>query len=112
MLSETCTSFSLDSYRPLPDFLTITSSNIDGLGLFAKNNIMKNTNLGIFHIKDERFTNGVIRTPLAGFVNHSNNPNTYKVEDKNEGVVYLYTLNDIKEKEEITLKYTLYDPSS
>ena len=111
MLSETSISFSLDSYRPLPDFLTIKLSTIDGLGLFALNSIDKNTNLGVFHIKDERFVNGVIRTPLAGFVNHSDNPNTYKIENKNEGVVYLYALKDIKENDEITLKYTLYDPS-
>ena len=62
-----------------------------------------NINLGLSHIivGDE-----IIRTPLGGFVNHSDEPNCIKVK---EGDRYsLFTLRDIKAEEEITLKYTLY----
>ena len=61
-------------YRPLPDALTIKSSPIEGLGLFATKEIKANTFIGITHIRDEQFENKYIRTPLGGFYNHSNEP--------------------------------------
>ena len=61
-------------YRPLPDKLTIKSSPIEGLGLFATKEIKANTFIGITHIRDEQFENKYIRTPLGGFYNHSNEP--------------------------------------
>ena len=61
-------------YRPLPDELTIKSSPIEGLGLFATKEIKANTFIGITHIRDEQFENKYIRTPLGGFYNHSNEP--------------------------------------
>ena len=54
-------------YRPLPDELTIKSSPIEGLGLFATQDIKANTFIGITHIRDEQFENKYIRTPLGGF---------------------------------------------
>ena len=39
-------------YRPLPDELTIKSSPIEGLGLFATKEIKANTFIGITHIRD------------------------------------------------------------
>jgi len=90
-------------YKPLPEELYIRRSAIEGMGLFAKENIDGNINLGLSHIivGDE-----IIRTPLGGFVNHSDEPNCIKVK---EGDRYsLFTLRDIKKEEEITLKYTLY----
>ena len=42
-------------YRPLPDALTIKSSPIEGLGLFATKEIKANTFIGITHIRDEQF---------------------------------------------------------
>jgi len=53
-------------YRPLPKELTITHSPIEGLGLFALADIPKKQELGITHIKDSRFEEGYIRTPLGG----------------------------------------------
>ena len=66
-------------YRPLPQCLTIKKSPIEGLGLYATEDINANTFLGITHILDENFENNYIRTPLGGFYNHSNNPNIQRV---------------------------------
>ena len=64
-------------FKPLPESLTIKPSSINGLGLFANQIIKQATNLGITHIKvDEQ----IIRTPLGGFINHSNDPNCAKIE--------------------------------
>ena len=38
-------------YKPLPDSLIIKSSNIDGQGLFAKQNIPEQTELGTTHVE-------------------------------------------------------------
>jgi len=94
------------SYRPLPDNLTIKPSSIEGLGLFATQTIPKNTDLGMIH-----FTYGelIIRTPLGGFINHSEKPNCKKLDLEDEW--HLKTITEIKKDEELTLKYTLYTPN-
>ena len=66
-------------YKPLPKELTIQNSPIEGLGIFATEDIKKNTFLGITHIRDEQFENKYIRTPLGGFYNHSNDPNVIRM---------------------------------
>jgi len=66
-------------YRPLPKQLTIKNSSIEGLGLFATEDIKKNSFIGITHIRDEQFENKYIRTPLGGFYNHSNEPNIMRM---------------------------------
>ena len=66
-------------YRPLPKELTIKNSSIEGLGLFATQNIKKNSFIGITHIRDEQFENKYIRTPVGGFYNHSNEPNVMRM---------------------------------
>ena len=71
--------FSLNMYRPLPEQLTIKNSPIEGLGLFATQDIKANSFLGITHIRDEQFENKYIRTPLGGFYNHSNNPSVKRM---------------------------------
>ena len=102
-------------YRPLPDSLTIQQSGINGLGLFAKEGIAQGTNLGMSHVK---FNGTIFRTPLGGFINHSETPNTEKAvllmvkEDKikfNYKKWNLMTLRDIKKGEELTVKYTFYN---
>jgi len=103
-------------YKPLPESVTIKQSGINGLGLFAEQAIMQGTNLGMSHIKVNE--NNIIRTPLGGFINHSNKPNAVKVEllMTDEGKIKfdykkwnLVTLRDIKKGEEITLRYTFYN---
>ncbi len=66
-------------YKPLPKFLTIKKSPIEGLGLYATENIEANSFIGLTHIRDKDFENGYIRTPLGGFYNHSNEPNVRRV---------------------------------
>ena len=99
-------------YKPLPDSVTIKQSGINGLGLFADQKINKATNLGTTHIKID---DTIIRTPLGGFINHSNTPNCEKIElhaDSQEPFkkkLNLITRQDIKKGEELTLKYTFYN---
>ena len=38
------------SYHPLPKSLTIKKSEVQGLGLFSKTRILKDTNLGLTHV--------------------------------------------------------------
>ena len=95
-------------YRPLPDCLTIKESEIEGLGLIAKNNIVKDTNLGISHVYHVDFDDNYIRTPLGGFINHSEKPNCERVDHQDKW--YLKTTKDINKNEELTLKYTMYKP--
>ena len=66
-------------YKPLPKQLTIKNSPIEGLGLYAKEDIKKGTFIGITHIRDEEFENKYIRTPIGGFYNHSNEPNVMRM---------------------------------
>ena len=94
------------NYKPLPHGLTILKSKIDGLGLFATQYILKNTVLGIIHIHDSRFENNCIRTPLGGFINHSEDPNLQTYSEKD--FKYIKTIKEVTTAEELTLKYTLY----
>ena len=51
-----------------------------------------------------------MRTPLGGFVNHSDDPNCVKWSD-NQGwgeIYYMKTIKEIKKGEELFLKYTFY----
>ena len=99
-------------YKPLPESVTINQSGINGLGLIAAQKIMKGTNLGMSHIK---IADQLLRTPLGGFINHSNTPNCSKAEllMKNDSFDYkkwnLVTIEDVKEGEELTVRYTFYD---
>jgi len=101
-------------YKPLPDALTIKTSKVDGLGLFAKKGIAQGTNLGTSHIK---IGEHILRTPLGGFINHSNEHNCVKVELKSTSTGDLHyphihwnlvTVRDIKADEELTVRYTFY----
>ena len=93
------------NYRPLPDSLTIKPSSIEGLGLFAVKTIPKNTDLGMIHFS---YGELIIRTPLGGFINHSDKPNCKKLDLEDEW--HLKTVTEIKKDQELTLKYTLYTP--
>ena len=95
-------------YRPLAEGLTIKESSIDGLGVFATKRIEALVNLGLTHIKDKKAENGYWRTPLGGFINHSDIPNCIKEENRFTHNLFLKTIKDIKEGEELTLNYTLY----
>jgi len=104
-------------YKPLPESVTIKKSGINGLGLFADQDIKHGTNLGMSHLK---IGDTIFRTPLGGFINHSNTPNCLKVElrmtdEDKEGHRYDYkkwnliVSQDVKEGEELTVRYTFYN---
>ena len=98
-------------YTPLPNSLTIKSSKIHGLGIFALEYIPAKTCLGVSHVEHSSFENDWIRTPLGGFYNHSETPNCKIVEDKKDltKVKILYTIKNIKIGEELTCTYTIYN---
>tara|TARA_R100000329_G_scaffold114636_1_gene94131 strand:+ start:10449 stop:10739 length:291 start_codon:yes stop_codon:yes gene_type:complete len=89
-----------NNYRPLPDMLTIQKSKIHGLGLFCINEIDPGVCIGITHVFKKRF--GVVRTPLGGFLNHSDNPNCFILEKGDQR--YLYSVRKIR-NEELTVFY-------
>lgn len=100
-------------WRPLPSFLTIKESAIEGLGLVATKPIAEGTDLGMSHVFDERFENGYIRLPMGGFINHHDMPNCKAIiahKDESVGAVKhirLITIKEIKAGEELTLKYII-----
>lgn len=97
-------------YKPLPNCLDISKSEIHGRGLFATEQIPSGIILGITHIEDKRFKDGLIRTELGGYFNHSNNPNCEVVTFGD--IRMLRTLRMLKSGDEITAKYSLYNPES
>ena len=101
------------TYRPLPPEVRLGFSDIEGVGVFAKKDIEKGHNFGMSHLKiGER----LIRTPLGGFLNHSDNPNCVKTKlrfttengSTKHGYIFwnLVVIEDIKKGEELTVKYT------
>ena len=103
-------------YKPLPKELRLGFSDIHDIGVFAKEKIKIGHDFGISHLKvgDQLF-----RTPLGGFINHSDDPNCTKsmFRVSNSAALSLktdykawrlFTLDDIKEGEELTLTYTFY----
>ena len=98
-------------YNPLPKELRLGFSDIHDIGIFAKEHIPQGTNFGMTHLQ---FGENLVRTPLGGFLNHSDEPNCEKVKLKFTNSDYhfnkwnLITLKNIKEGEELTLKYTFY----
>ena len=101
------------NWRPLPDFLTIRSSKIEGLGLFALDKIPAGTDLGMTHIFDSRFADHYIRLPLGAFINHHEIPNCKAVFFEEDPVlgeikhIRIKALSDIQKGEEITIKYVI-----
>ena len=100
----------LKTYQPLPSGLTIADSRIAGQGLFTTRRLVIGTTLGISHY---RIDGEYIRTPLGGFINHSETPNCQRSQIRVKPGYdkwSIMTLEDIEEGEELTLKYKLYDP--
>ena len=94
-------------YKPLPEGLRIEKSKIEGYGLVTLSFIKEGTNLGVSHI---RIKDEIIRTPLGGFINHSENPNCEKIklQGNNYTKYNLVAIKDIKAWEELTCEYTFY----
>ena len=98
--------FTKSTYRPLPPGLTIKASNIDGLGLCATRNIDAGTVLGVTHHYSAGSTT---RTPLGGFINHSNTPNCYISVSDSENI--LHTVMPVRKGQELTVYYRLRLPN-
>ena len=101
------------NWRPLPEFLTIKESKIEGLGVFATRDLPKGFDLVISHIFDKRFPDGYIRLPLGGFINHHEIPNCKAIvseEDQQMGKlshIRIQALAPIAKGEEITISYII-----
>ena len=99
-------------YKPLPDSIVIKESPIHGYGLFAIAPIKKGFLLGVSHIYAPGFETSYVRTPVGGFINHSDEPNCHKIESPEESMLTYFSLvttRDIEQGEELTVKYTLYN---
>ena len=111
-------------YNPLPHGLFIQESSINGQGLYTNVKLAEDTNLGMSHVELGKL---ILRTPLGGFINHSDTPNCIKSSslltrqqwnylsnlpdekyNHNFKQWNLITIKNIKEGEELTLKYTFY----
>jgi SET domain len=103
------------SYKPLPDCLTIKESPIDGLRLFATQDILltdaRTPEKWVTHLHFTAYDEEIFfRSPIGGYINHSDNPNCtlnrlvkFKMRTTQ---YYLQPLKDIKAGEELTLDYT------
>ena len=100
-------------WRPLPDFITIKESKIEGLGIFATKEIKEGSDLGISHVYDKRFPDGYIRLPIGAFINHHEMPNCKAVvANKHESIGNIKHIRIISNKnilmgEELTLNYII-----
>ena len=65
----------MNTYKPLPKELRLGFSDIHDIGVFAKEKIWLGHDFGISHLKvgDQLF-----RTPLGGFINHSDTSKLYQ----------------------------------
>jgi hypothetical protein len=96
-------------YKPLPDYLSVGLSDIHGIGIIAKDDIPAEVDMGISHVYDINFQHNYIRTPLGGFINHSENANCELIDDINSDYKKIKTIRKIIKGEELTLDYSMYD---
>jgi len=102
--------FDENSYLPLLSSLRIGDSDVHGQGLFAKEDIPKGTDLGLSHVFVMHDWDGKVwgtkywqRTPLGGFVNHSETPNV--IAEVEGPRTHFFTKETIKAGEELLLRY-------
>ena len=94
-------------YRPLKEGLYIGQSSIEGNGLFSTILLKKKDYLGISHVpveNNKHFPKGLVRTPLAGFLNHSDNPNCELIDQ--EDATHMFVIEDIPPGYELTVDYS------
>ena len=95
-----------NTYRPLPDIVHLDYSPIDGMGVFAKYDLDGKICIGITHVAPIKKDLARQRTPLGGFINHSDNPNCFIVVETDWS--RMYTVRPIMQGEELTVYYTGY----
>ncbi len=91
------------TYQALHSWLHIQNSPIAGQGLFAKEEIPIDMILGLSHLVVDEV---IYRTPLGGFINHSDDPNCEKWREGDK--YFVKTIKHIHKGEELFLKYTFY----
>lgn len=98
-------------YEPLPKGIRVLKSPISGQGLFTLIFLKKDTDLGMSHIvlnhDPKENDDELIRTPLGGHINHSDDPNCIKIKKGNR--YNLKTIKDVVGGDELTVKYTFYN---
>lgn len=100
-------------WRPLPESITIRESKIEGLGVFATQDIEANSDLGISHVYDERFPDNYIRLPLGAFINHHEMPNCKAIISESHNSlgaikhIRIIAVKNISSGEELTLNYII-----
>ena len=102
---EKSVKFKSHHYRPLIPEVTIKESDINGLGLFALEDLKAGVFIGETHIWEEKRWDW-IRTPLGGFINHSKNANCVLqiTRDWDDYLIYnVFTTRKIKKNEEIDI---------
>ena len=92
------------TYRPLPDNVQLDYSPIEGMGVFAKYDLDGKIFIGITHVAPRKKDLPRQRTPLGGFINHSDNPNCFIVVETDWS--RMYTVRPIMQGEELTVYYT------
>ncbi len=90
-------------YQALPSRLHVRDSDTAGQGIFALEYIPVGMVLGMSHIVVDEV---IYRTPLGGFINHSDDPNCVKWNEDDK--YFIKTLRAIHKGEELFLKYTFY----
>jgi len=94
-------------YKPLPCYLTVKPSLVHGLGIFCTSSIPEGTDMGISH----HFVGDcIIRTPLGGFINHSEKDFNCCLK-KFSVCANLVSIREILKDEELTVCYQWYTPS-
>ena len=101
---ETTSKQFIDTYKPLCSGLTIKESEVHGLGLFAKEDFLAGFEFGETHVFAVSATRREwVRTPLGGFINHSESPNCFISTNTEKRI--LHSIKPIGKGEEITVYY-------
>lgn len=90
------------NWRPLPKYLKIQDSKIEGQGLFTQKKLLKDQYVGVSHYYDCK--KSLKREALGAFINHSDNNNCTILWDSEE-IGILITTKEIEAGEELTLNY-------
>ena len=98
-----------NNYKPLVDGLVIVPSDIHGYGVHSTRRWVPGNNLGTTHVW---VMDDWVRTPLGGFLNHSDKPNCELIDpidyNVNWTIKTLQVIREIKPGDELTVYYSLY----
>ena len=94
-------------YQALPNRLHIKDSDVAGQGIFALEEIPAGLVLGMSHIVVDEV---IYRTPLGGFINHSDEPNCEKWRENDK--YFVKTIRHISKGEELFFGSFLIKDSS